>query len=91
VFSDKGTEERCSRDVQRHKSLTVTQVGKLTLEENRLPDVSTDGSHGVKVGETLLVLVGDGKQCTHIPDLMIDVVSTGFGGSFSGSVRDHGY
>lgn len=64
-------------------------VGKLTLEEDRLPDVGADGSHGVKVGEALLVILADGKQSTHIPDLMIDVVSSGFGRSFGGSVGDH--
>lgn len=45
----------------------------------------------MQVGETLLVLLGDGQQCAHIPDLMIDVVPPGFGCSFGGSVRDHGH
>lgn len=61
------------------------------LEENRLPNVGADGGHGVQVGETLLVLLGDGQQSSHIPDLMVDVVPPGFGCSFSGSVRDHGH
>lgn len=43
----------------------------------------------MQVGETLLVLLGDGQQGAHIPDLMIDVVPPGFGRSFGGSVRDH--
>lgn len=71
--------------------MTVTEVCRLTLEENRLPDVGADGGHGVQVGETLLVLLGDGQQGAHIPDLMIDVVPPGFGCSFGGSVRDHGH
>lgn len=66
-------------------------MGRLTPEENRLPDVGADGSHGVQVGEALLVLLGDGQQSAHIPDLMIDVVPPGFGCPFGGSVRDHGH
>lgn len=62
----------------------------LTLEEDRLPDVGADGSHGVEVGETLLVLPGDGQESTHVPDLVVDVVPSGFGGSLGGSVGDHG-
>lgn len=45
----------------------------------------------MQVGETLLVLLGDGQQSAHVPDLMIDVVPSGFGRSFGGSVRDHGH
>lgn len=45
----------------------------------------------MKVGQTFLVLLGDGEQSAHIPDLMIDVVSPGFGRSLGGSVRDHGH
>lgn len=63
---------------------------KPTLEENRLPDVGADGSHGVEVGEALLVLPGDGQEIAHVPDLMVDVVPPGFGCSFGGSVGDHG-
>ena len=70
--------------------MTVSEVCRLTLEENRLPDVGADGCHGVQVGETLLVLLDDGQQCPHIPDFMIDVVPSGFGCSFGGPVRDHG-
>lgn len=62
----------------------------LTLEEDRFPDVGADGSHGVEVGEALLVLPGDGQESPHVPDLVVDVVPSGFGGSLSGSVRDHG-
>lgn len=69
--------------------MTVSEVCRLTLEENRLPDVGADGCHGVQVGETLLVLLGDGQQSPHIPDLTIDVVPSGFGCSFGWSVRDH--
>lgn len=61
----------------------------LTLEENRLPDVGADGSHGVEVGEAFLVLPGNGQESAHVPDLVVDVVPSGFGGSFSGSVGDH--
>lgn len=73
------------------KEQTVTGVWRLTLEENRLPDVGADGGHGVQVGESLLVLLGDGQQGAHIPDLMIDVVPPGFRRSFGRSVRDHGH
>ena len=68
-----------------------TEAWRLTLEENRLPDVGADGGHGVQVGEALLVLLGDGQQGAHVPDLVIDVVPPGFGRSFGGSVRDHGH
>lgn len=44
----------------------------------------------MQVGEALLVLLGDGQQAPHIPDLIIDVVPPGFGCSFGGSVRHHG-
>lgn len=69
----------------------MTAVWKLTLEENRLPDVGADDGHGVKVRESLLVLQGDGQQSTHVLDLMIDVVPSSFGCPFGGSVRDHGH
>jgi len=69
----------------------ITGVWRLTLEENRLPDVGADGGHGVQVGETFLVLLGDGQQGAHIPDLMIDVVPSGFGRSFGRSERDHSH
>lgn len=62
--------------------MKMSKVGRLTLEENRLPDVGADGGHGVQVGEPFLVLLADGQQSTHIPDLMIDVVPPGFGCSF---------
>lgn len=63
---------------------------RLTLEENRLPHVGAYGSHGVEVGEALLVLPGDGQESAHVPDLVVDVVPPGFGCSFGGSVGDHG-
>lgn len=62
----------------------------LTLKEDRLPDVGADGSHGVEVGEALLVLSGDGQESPHVPDLVVDVVPSGFRGSLSGSLGDHG-
>lgn len=45
----------------------------------------------MQVGETLLVLLSDGQQSTHIPDLMIDVIPPGLGCSFGRSVGDHGH
>lgn len=62
----------------------------LTLEKDRLSDVGADGSHGVEVGEALLVLPGDGQDSAHVPDLVVDVVPSGFRCSLSGSVGDHG-
>lgn len=43
----------------------------------------------MQVGQALLVLLADGQQRTHVPDLMVDVVPAGFGCSFGGSGRDH--
>lgn len=63
---------------------------RLTLEENGLPYVGADGSHGVEVGKALLVLLGDGQESAHVPDLVVDVVPPGFGCSFGGPVGDHG-
>lgn len=66
-----------------------TETWGLTLKENRLPNVGADCCHGVQVGQALLVLLADGQQSTHVPDLMVDVVPSSFGCSFGGSVRDH--
>lgn len=43
----------------------------------------------MQVGQALLVLLHDGQQGAHVPDLMVDVVPPGFGRSFGGSARDH--
>lgn len=69
---------------------TGSELWKPTLEEDTLADVRADGGHGVKVGQALLVLLADGEQRSHAPDFVVDVISAGFGGSFGGSVKDHG-
>lgn len=45
----------------------------------------------MEVGQALLVLLADGEQGSHVPDLVVDVVSASLGGPLGGPgpVKDH--